>query len=120
VAQNTFDQNVQQVILDAHSIELSASKGSALQLRTNGGGLSADTGNVYSTLPTPDRPLTSQLAAAMKSFYAGAELCAVAPSTTSAGARRGVADVRAGLKELSVAHATLLRLGVHSPSTGQG
>ncbi|MHB1987482.1 MAG: hypothetical protein ACYCSF_05800 [Acidimicrobiales bacterium] len=114
VAQNSYLANAAQVVADARSVELSVAKGSALQLRTVCGGLSADAGTLYSSLVTPDHRLTRELASSMEDFFHAAETCAIAPSTTGAGVRRSLVEARAGLAELGLADARLRAFGIRT------
>ncbi len=111
-SQNTYVTNRNQVLADAHSLELAVAKGTAKELRTVCGGLSSDAGTLYSTLVTPDRQLTRDLNHSMEDFFGAAERCAVASSTKSAGATRALAETRSGLRELAAADLIMRRLGV--------
>jgi hypothetical protein len=111
VQQNSYWANESQVVADAHSVEAAIARGTALQVRTACGGLGADAGSLYSTLPTPDHPLTDDLNRAMQAFFAAGQGCAATPSTRSAAARSSLGQIQRALGALEVANRRLAGIG---------
>ncbi len=114
VNQNSFKSNEANVIEDATRVQLAVKEGTAKELRTVCGGLSADSGTLYSSLRTPDETLTHELAASMEDFFRASTLCSVASSTSAPTIAPALSDIRRGLVELAVARQRLSQFGVRS------
>ena len=111
---NSYVANAKQVALDAYDFERAVRIGAALKMRTVCGGLSSDTGTLYSTLDAPDHTLTDEIARAMEDFFHAAETCAVASSTRQPSVGRALAEVKAGAAGLVVVDHKMAGYGIHS------
>lgn len=118
ISQNSFVASERQVVSDARSLERAARTGSALELRTVCGGLSADAGTIYGNLPTPNRRLTGELGTSMEDLFQAAETCAVSSSTHNTRTKRALHELEAGIAALRAANATLSALRIRSARVG--
>lgn len=113
--QNSYISDASQVAADASDLERAVAVGSALKMRTVCGGLSTDAGTLYSSLDSPDRPLTHEIARSMHVFFVAAEHCAVARSTKALAVTRALASVKKAAAALAKADRRMAAFGVHSP-----
>lgn len=100
------------VVNDVIRVREAVKVGTVKQVRTICGGLAADVGTTYTTLPAPDLALTNDLNAADIVFVDAATACSGVSSVSSTVMTTALAKLTSGLANLIRAQRLLKSLGV--------